>query len=98
MSDELDWLSDLVPKKLKKRFLLETAPETVDLLDDLREEMAVMEIAPVAVVEKSARAAVRRGTGSLAGLFSLCADVFGCCHRWSFVFGDAGTHCDPLIA
>lgn len=55
MSDELDWLSDLVPKKTEEASPPETAPETVDLLDDLREEMAVMETAPVAEKSRAQR-------------------------------------------
>jgi hypothetical protein len=51
MSDELDWLSDLVPKA-EEASPAETSPEDVDLLDDLRDEMILTEAEPAVVAEK----------------------------------------------
>lgn len=61
MSDELDWLSDLVPKT-EEAPAPDTVPENVDMLDDLREEMVVTEPAPVAAAN---RPRVGRSIGGL---------------------------------
>ena len=52
MSDELDWLSDLVPKKDEEATPTEGAPEPIDLLVGLRDEISMPETMQSDAVEK----------------------------------------------